>query len=673
MAKKAGSGQGILSWPRFRGRNGVDDPNTLPVDMGTEAINWIITTQGLGHRRRGTVKVPITGTFTGAASMTRFAPTQNDGAARLVFSTFDTPTKFMQVAGGTAAVEVGMSEGTALVGSPLLVSYATGNGKLFAAFKNTAGNRLHVMDPTGTGDNVFALAGLIPSGPPSNVENVGSGGYPAVIRYYRIQQRSYWGNTTQAVSALSASTAFTPSGAGAGVRISLPTTIPKATQWRVFASADNVLFYLISGWMDPSVTVFFDDFNLVEWYASYEAAPLEGSRYPLPGAKYILWDGVRLLLFGTQGDQTGNDLPAVPGRVYFTQALDATVEGGEDESIVMTTQNKGYIDISRNAGAEDRGLVGPIDGNILVMQSRGITLLKPTGAATRPYARITLTKEIGSVSHWASFVGEDEAGRPAIYWLDPHRGPYRYGADGLQWLGYDIQDLWNTFDPQLSTELVAHGLYDQRARRCYWWIVTGAQLYPTITLCFHPTEGRLTRDQGVRYGWTWWDGLAATGRCSVMFAETFGAPMARRLKPYLGYPNRIVQLDADDVNVDDEGQPEETAYAALVRSKAWNTTPAPQIVQLDKAWVRAECTNAILAQRLIRNYGDQEAILSTVPLAPQGTEARRIFLFEDAQLAGVWTFQTELGDALATDQFYAIDRWDARMTTTDLEVGTSEL
>lgn len=670
MAKKAGSSQGILSWPRFRGRNGVDDPNTLPADMGTEAINWIITTQGLGHRRRGTVKMPITGTFTGAASLTRFSPTQSDGEARLVFSTFDTPSKFMQVAGGSAATELARTEG--LVGSPLLVSYATGNGKLFIAYKSTAGNRLHVFNPAVT-PAALVQAGLVPSGPPTVADAPGGGTYPAIYRIYRAQQRAFQNNQTQAVSALSTGQAFTPSGSGPAARVFAPTTIPRGTHWRVFASRDGVLFYLISGWLDASVTTFFDDATPVETYASFPAAPLEGSRYPLPGAKYILWDGVRLLMFGTQGDQTGNDLPAVPGRVYFTQALDATVEGGEDESVVMTTENKGYLDISRNSGAEDRGIVGPIDGMILVMQSRGIYLLKPTGAATRPYARITLTKEIGSVSHWASFVGEDEAGRPAIYWLDPHRGPYRYGADGLQWLGYDIQDLWKTFDPQLSTPLVAHGLYDQRQRRCYWWIVTGAQLYPTVTICFHPTEGRPTRDQGVRYGWTWWDGLAATGRCAVMFAETFGAPMARRLKPYLGYPNRIVQLDAEDVNVDDEGQPEETAYAALVRSKAWNTTAAPQIVQLDKAWVRAECTNAILAQRLIRNYGDQEEILSTVPLMPQGTEARRIFLFEDAQLAGVWTFQTELGDALATDQFYAIDRWDARITTTDLEVGTSEL
>ena len=86
-----------------------------------------------------------------------------------------------------------------------------------------------------------------------------------------------------------------------------------------------------------------------------------------------------------------------------------------------------------------------------------------------------------------------------------------------------------------------------------------------------------------------------------------------------------------------------------------------------------EGRNALLAQRLIRNYGDQEEILSTVPLTAEETESRRIFLFEDAMLAGSWTFQTELGDPCAADHFFSLDRWDARITTTDLDVGTSAL
>ena len=670
MAKKAGSyGQHLLSWGRFRGRNGVDEPAVLPTDMGTEAVNWVLTAQGLGERRRGTITMPITGTWEGAASMTRFQPTQDDGQAVLVFSTFDTPAQFMHVTAGLAAAPI-TPLGT-LVGSPLLVSYATGNGKLFMAFKSSAGNRLHVYAPAVYG-NQLVLAGL--SAPPTvSVANVGTGTYPAVLRYYRAQTRTYAAGVQAAVSGLGPPQSITPSGTGTAIQVGIASVGEKATHWRPFGSADGILYYQLSGWLDLTTTETWDDSRLVGEYGSLEAAPLEGSRYPLPSAKYLLWDGVRLLLFGTQGDQTGNDLPAVPGRVYFTQALDATVDGGEDESIVMTQEVKGYVDLNRNGGAEDRAIVGPVDGNILIMQSRGVYLLKPTGAVARPYARIVLSKEIGAVSHWSSFVGEDEAGRPCIYWLDPHRGPYRYGADGLQWLGYDIQDLWATFDPQLTTPLAAHGIYDQRTRRCYWWIVQGDELYPTVGLMFFPKEGRPTRDEGVRYGWTRFTGAAATAQCSVMFAEVFGNPMGRRLKPYLGYDTRINQFDAPGINVDDDSQPNETAYCAYITSKAWNVSVAPQIVQLDKAWVRAHTSNALLAQRLISNYGDQEELLSTVPLTAEETESRRIFLFEDAMLAGSWTFQTELGDPCAADHFFSLDRWDARITTTDLDVGTSAL
>jgi hypothetical protein len=336
---------------------------------------------------------------------------------------------------------------------------------------------------------------------------------------------------------------------------------------------------------------------------------------------------------------------------------------------------KGYVDLNRNGGSEDRAIAGPIDGNILVMQSRGIYLLKPTGAATRPYARITLSKELGCVSHQSTFVGEDESGRPAIYWLDPHRGVYRYGYAGLQWCGYDLMDLWETFNAPLATPMVAHGVYDPRTRRCYWWITTGAGslTYPSLGLVFHVKEGRATATEGVRYGWTTFTGAAASAYCSVVFAEVFGNPMGRRLKPYLGHPNRIVQFDATGVNVDDDSQAYESGYVALVRSKAWVTSVAPQIVQLERAWIRGPCSNAIVAQHLIRNFGDDESAFSTTPLMALGNESRRVFLFEDARLAGAWTFQTQLGDAIAADHFYAIDRWDARITATDLEVGTSEL
>jgi len=333
------------------------------------------------------------------------------------------------------------------------------------------------------------------------------------------------------------------------------------------------------------------------------------------------------------------------------------------------------VDLNRNGNAEDRAIAGPIDGNILVFQSRGIFLLKPTGSAQRPYARIALSRELGALSHWSTFVGEDESGRPAVYFLDPDRGPYRYGYAGFEWLGYDVQDLWKNVHLE-ALHTVACGLYDARERHCYWWVATGDANYPTMGLTFHVAEARATQTQGVRYGWTQFNGYAASCYCAVMFAETIGNPMARKLKPYLGDHQKLVQFDAPNTNTDYvtfDGAPARQPYVAFVRSKAWVTTALPQTVELHRAWIRGPCSDAILAQRLLRNFGDDEPLLSTVPLHAEGDESRRVFLFEEAMLAGAWTFQTELGDAVAADHYYQIDRWDARMTATDLEVGSSTL
>ena len=672
---KAKSGAGVISWDRFRGRNGVDDPSMLPPDMGTEAINWVINSQGIGERRRGTKNAALTGAFSGYASLARFTPGQDEEQAQIVFSTFDTPSKFMVVTPASAPAATELTQTDTLVGSPIHVSYAVGNGKLFMAYKNTGGNRLHIYDPAGGA--TIRRAGLAPPPAPDIVADIGSGSYPAVARYYRIQGRQVVSGVTKTVSSLGvASPIFMPSGTGAAVRVQ-HTGTPGENSWRLFGSLDGVLYYAISPWLADSV-LYYDDAMLTTAYASQTAAPLEGSRYPLPSAKFLLWDGAHLLLFGTHGDQANNDLPAVPGRVYITAALDSTVEGGDDESIVMTQEVKGYVDLNRNGGAEDRAICGQVDGNVLVFQSRGVWLLKPTGNAARPYARIALSREIGAVNHWSTFVGEDEAGRPCVYWLDPDRGPYRYGYNGLEWIGYDVQDLFKTTNlAAASASTVACGLYDPSVRRCYWWISADGTNYPSMGLTFHVAEARLTQTQGARYGWTQFRGYAASCYCCEMLPQTLGNPMSRKLKPYTGDHQKLVQFDADGINTDyllyNDVTPANEPYFAYVRSKAWVTSALPLIVALEKSWIRGPCSDAIVAQSLLRNFGDDEALLSTVPLHPEGAETRRVFLFEEALMAGAWTFQTQLGDAVRADQHYAIDRWDARMTATDLEVGTSAL
>ena len=242
-------------------------------------------------------------------------------------------------------------------------------------------------------------------------------------------------------------------------------------------------------------------------------------------------------------------------------------------------------------------------------------------------------------------------------------------------MGYDVADLWEKVNLE-AQQTVACGLYDPRTRRCYWWLATGTTDYPLMGLTFHVAEARATATQGFRYGWTQFNGFAASTNCACLFAETLGNPMSRKLKPHLGDNQKLVQFDAAGVDTDFlyyGSTPTNEQFLAYVQSKAWVTSALPKVVALERSWIRGPCSDAIVAQRLIRNFGDDDALLSTVVMHPEGVESRRVFLFEEALMAGAWTFQTRLGDAVGFSQHYAIDRWDARMTALDLEVGSSAL
>lgn len=650
-----------VQWLRCKGRNGYDVPAELPDDMAVEARNVVIVRGTLGQKRFGSSAQSFTGdSFSGYNLLARFVPGQNDAAAELHWVSRDATPKIMRVAAGTAADELTLADNIASL--PQNASTATLNGKLYWAYDSSV-NRLHVFDPDGSTTTVRKV-GLAAPGAPS-VANTGAGTYAATLRYYRVQGLVKSGSDIRLESNLGTAQSFTPSGSGTAARVTAPTFTEGETHWRVYGSEDDTLYYLLSTSDIVVATTTYDDSVNPTDYPDYDAAPPEGAFTPWPSVKFLLSTGDRLVGFGAWETSAGDAMVPRNGRVYFSPVLDSS-EMEDDERVSNSLSQKGYIDVGRDSGAEDRALAGPMDGQVFVFQSRGVYMLVPTSNAQTPYRRIVLSSSLGAVGQWSTFVGEDEAGRPCIYFLDPERGPYRYGAGGFQWLGYDIQDIWPTVNLSAANR-VAVGEFDLSRRRCIWLVATGASDDPDTALVFYAREGIPTRTEGVRYGWTTWDGDICGARTMVMFAETIGATMSRRLKPYMGFASALLKTDVSSTTSDNG-----TAYRAYLTSKAWGLEPLQHKKTIHEAWVQAATSDGVdLDLALIRNYGDIANQDSEESLTPAGNETRILKRYADAELADAWTFQMRVGDAEAIANTWHVDRVVAKVDSTDELVGNN--
>jgi hypothetical protein len=328
-------------------------------------------------------------------------------------------------------------------------------------------------------------------------------------------------------------------------------------------------------------------------------------------------------------------------------------DSDDDERISNTTDFVGYIDVQRNSGSEDRALAGPINGQIMVFQSRGVTFLAQTGNATTPFRRVHETSGVGAVSQESTFEGEDEAGRTAIYWLDPIRGPYRYGSMGMEWCGYDVQDIWATVNLAATTR-VASGVYDPELRACIFGLATTSQTANVITefLAFFVREGRSTQTEGVRGGWVRWsEASATTFRTMAMLPASLGATMSRKLKPYFGDSTNLRRWNDDSSTQDGT-----TSFQAYVQSKAFDYGRLWHHKRISEAYLQASAQSGVtITQTFIRNFGDETNRTSTVLLTAAGSETRVVKKFEDSACADVKMLQVRLGDAAASTATWTLD------------------
>lgn len=661
----AGRAVQALEWTRNRGRNGWDLASDLLKDQTDESLNIVLGNSALGTKRNGTVAQSISGTFTGYAAIARFVAGQNDTAAQLIIIDRSATTKIGRVTASTAFTNLTLTY-PVLASQPWEASFATLNGKIYIAVRLASSvSRLLVYDPTGSTSLVRPSGFATPAAP--TAANGAAGGPAATLRYYRVAWAANSGSNTRRKSLWGAAVSFTNT-------VNLVTTVTQPTppgegetHWYVAGSEDGVLYYIISAAIAIGTTTYTDAASPTT-YNSNNAIDSEGANTPWPAVKYIVSTGDRLVGFGAYEPAAGptvagSSFPAKDGRVYFSPRLDASAIE-DDERVSNTTTFQGWTDVARNAGSEDRALAGPLDGQVFVFFSRGITMLVPTGDARVPFRKIELSPSLGAVNNWSTFIGEDEAGRACLYWLDPVRGPYRYGADGLQWCGYDVQDIWATF-LSTATERAAHGVFDPVTRMCLWWIATtgGAGVIPDTVMAFYVTEGQPVRNadgvSGVRYGWTIWTGDAAKKSCSCIFAKTLGATMSRIQAVYGANSSTLERINDAAATADNS-----VAFQAYVRSRAWEVAPRTNKKKIVSGpnngtyLLAAAASGVTIQQSFTRNFGDETNRTSTRLLtATAAGETAVLVKFEDAELTDAYTFQTTLGDVAAMSNGWSLHDW----------------
>lgn len=634
------------------GRNGIDPPLSLRPTECVEALNvdWYGST--IGRKRGGADSLSMTGsTMTGKiSSLDRHVPSPDETLAEL-WASDDAATPIInRLAGGSTWAAPTLKD--APTGNGWDVSYASLNGKLFLAYKS-AQARLHVWD-----GSTVRRAGLPAPGASPSIANTGVGTYAAVGRYYRYRWLEVVGGVPVRKSEPSVSSGLaTPSGTGTALRITQPTPPGEGeTHWEVEASVDNVTFYGIASFDNGATqiaiaTTTFDDALAVSNYTNGALSALTGTYTLQKPYKFIASDQNRLLGFGSY---TSTDKQH---RIEIS-AVVGSLNVGDAERV--NTVASSYIDLDENASGVPTGLVGPMNGNFYAFKYREVWQLTPSGNTVNPYTQKAISKHIGCIGPRAMVVAEDEAGRPAIYWMS-HRGPYRYGAYGLEYLGRGVEDLLLRGAPNsisvmnlAATKVVCHAIYHEDKRQVWFWVATGSSNDPDTKLVYSigRVQGPSESDTPVASGWARHTGPSAAARCSVMFSRTTGAAMSFDLKPYIGQTsaNDTIYV-TDSTTTTDAG----TAFQSYVQGKAYAPWGLGMNGILDTGNILATAQAGVtITQTLTANFGT-EVRTSNVSLTPDATETRVCETFEDAALQSAYAFQPQWGDLSAMAAAWSIE------------------
>lgn len=619
---------------RLKGRDGSTPSElAIPADKAKEMTNVDLYRAVFARKRNGcqavfgeTTSEEATGII---ASLISHVPGA-DETAREFWKVSTTPL-VQRLAGGVAW------SSPSLIDAPNANYYdvfgVSFNGKLYL-FYNSAQDRLHVWDTS-----TVRRVGLATPAAATVANSAGAGTYPATLRYYRVAYTEVSGSTIVRRSLSSAAVSFTPDGAHLNATITKPAAITEGeTHWEIYVSPDGNLYFLLATVVVGTGTYT----DTADPFAAIGGTPipLDGAHTFPVSAKYGLVDGNRLILAGSWETTTATS------RVWFTPRLGSGE--GDSERIPDTVDQENWIDLDEKDGDAITGLGGPFEGMPIVFKYRHIWGLRATGAPDAPYQPLIISKVVGSIRQQMVVMAEDENNDPAIYFWS-HRGPYRFGIRGLQYLGEDLKDIIERVNLDATT-VTGFAVHHSDKHQIWYWLSVDTGNAPTLLAIFDTRLGEPDEDNQVRDGWTIFDGVIADARCAVMFSKTLGTSMSRTLKPYIG-SSTVATLLRGDSGLLDNG----AAYAGLVTLPEKHLSGLTRYSTVDQVIVTGSAGPHTFQVQMSRDYGCETRTSDVTMSAETGDQTRTQKTIEAAFQADAKSVGARIGDLCPTGEPWTID------------------
>lgn len=625
----------------IKGRNGSDNRLVIPKDQCLEAYNIDWFHSSLGRKRGGSSAIGIAGGTAmagGAQSLFRHVPAADQTAAE--FWAVDGTNAFHRLAGGVAWADPIVLD--AITANPQEVNAVSFNGNLYFAYKN-AHNRLHMWDG-------LTLRRVGEDTASQVVTIVLAGGAVTDTRKYRVAFTKQSGGVTITRGNLGLASA-----SQGLVAQQATVTRPAApnegeTHWELYGASTTSVFgdYRLIATTVIATTTAVDNAAL-----PVTVAPADGANTPPPSARYLSADDARVIMGGAWEVAANAENAMAPknNRVWWTSILGAS-DVGDGERISNTGTINNYADIEEAI----TGISQPMQlvtaaasslerGAFYVFSYNGQWKFVSTGTANSPYLRFRVTGGGGCIQHKTIVTAEDANGNPAIYWLSP-RGPMRITANGQEYLGEDINDIWQTVNLDATT-MVGHAVFHADLHQVWFYIATGTSNTPNKRLVFDTRFGQASESSGVRKGWALHEGESTKAYCSAMFSNVIGAAMSRLLKPHIGYTTSTVIAKCDTTDADDMG----IAFQAYLDSRSvapWGLGKLGGMTK-DAVLVAVAAAGVTVQLSIYRNEG-QEVLASTADLTDKSDSGAADLVFpqfEGSRVSETCTFRCRIGDAVA--------------------------
>jgi hypothetical protein len=458
------------------GMNDADPPSALPADQCVLAQNVEFNDSMIGERRKGCTPIDISGSDLAdhdqVVFLFRHLPNDDETDAQLWALGFTSGDSVDLAYKDTAWHTVVPADAISITEPDIYDLAAVSFRNKMPLCYPSSGDRMHVWDGTDLRRMGLAEPANAPTG-----ANAGSGTLVGT-RYYRVRWTRQSGGSTILRSEPSAVLTFSPSGSGASVTVTRPTTTgedPGITHWELEAStALNGDYYRVATTAIGTSTAS-DSTDYVAGYASagFTLSADIGDYTVIPAMDFVVVDEDRLVFANKSG------------LVLWTPVASDPTGDGNDER--YEHDQDAFKNLDSGQGGELTGFIGPVNGYIFAFKRSTIYKLVRTGQRAKAYDAICLTRERGALP--GSVVqGVDQNGAPCLYFTDPNVGGCRISErGGIQQCGRDLETTWLRVNVNAAT-VVSRSVYYPDTKQVHWWLAADDEDTPSLRISCRPTS-----------------------------------------------------------------------------------------------------------------------------------------------------------------------------------------